>query len=63
MNADQMQAIDQAMGIVEVCTVCGNEHFAKSPICGDCAFAQWVDGQEEREHPQEEPLSYEAMEA
>ena len=47
MTANEMHAIDQAMGIVEICTVCGNEHFAKSPICGDCAFIQWVEEQEQ----------------
>jgi len=62
MTANEMHAIDQAMGIVEICTVCGNEHFAKSPICGDCAFIQWVEEQEQvvAEHINE-PITWELV--
>jgi len=36
MNADQMEALDRANGVMEVCINCGDAHFAKSPLCDDC---------------------------
>lgn len=60
-TATEMEMMDLVAGVVEICTVCGCEHTTKSPVCDDCAFIQWVDGQEERPEAQEEPITFELM--
>lgn len=60
MTIAEMIQFDFENGIVEVCQICGKEHFAKSPVCEDC---HWIQRMAEIMDADiiVEPISYESM--
>jgi len=60
MTIAEMEALDKALGVVEVCAVCGVEHFAKSDVCGDCHWIQKMADIMDADIIVE-PISYESM--
>lgn len=62
MTADQMEALDRANGVMEVCINCNVEHFAKSPLCDACNQAERmmeVDAMEPHMIGDNEPIFWE----